>query len=41
MHPYIPHLLADIAAAHRTDIPHQEEADYILKTFHLQAISPI
>lgn len=24
MHPYIPHLLADIAAAHRTEIPEEE-----------------
>ena len=24
MHPYIPHLLADIAAAHRTDIPEEK-----------------
>lgn len=28
MHPYIPHLLADIAEAHRTEIQLPEETNY-------------
>ncbi len=37
MHPYIPHLLADIAAAHRTDIPHEEEAEQTIEA-HFEEI---
>ena len=35
MHPYLPHLLADIAAAHRTEIPEEETEQIIEK--HLEA----
>ena len=31
MHPYIPHLLADIAAAHRTEIPEEEAAEQTIE----------
>lgn len=33
MHPYIPHLLADIAAAHRTEIPEEEVKQTIKEHF--------
>jgi len=36
MHPYIPHLLADIAAAHRTEIPEEEPEQTIEE--HFEAI---
>ncbi|HTN08488.1 hypothetical protein [Agriterribacter sp.] len=35
MHPYLPHLLADIAAAHRTEIPEEETEQTIEE--HLEA----
>lgn len=36
MHPYLPHLLADIAAAHRTEIPEEETEQTIEE--HLEAV---
>ena len=33
MHPYLPHLLSDIAAAHRTDIPEPEPTQTIEEHF--------
>ena len=35
MHPYIPHLLADITAAHRTDIPEEEATEQTIEE-HLE-----
>lgn len=37
MHPYIPHLLADIAAAHRTGILDEEETEQSIEA-HFEAI---
>ncbi len=37
MHPYLPHLLADITAAHRTDIPDEEETEQTIEA-HFEAI---
>ena len=37
MHPYIPHLLADITATHRTDIPDEEATEQTIEE-HLEEI---
>ena len=33
MHPYLPHLLADIAAAQRTEIPDEEETEQTIEEY--------
>lgn len=37
MHPYLPHLLADIAAAHRAEIPDEKETEQTLEE-HFETI---